>query len=455
MSVGTGGICGVYPSNRSSFKNFLVNKAVHPVQLVIASNYPVHKAVRTLSTLSSKYLRDPSKYPVAEATGAVLDQFVDLFNPDTPEDRALIKAMIVSPMWGCRPGKVPLFVISSDHGVGSGKTSTVEAIAALYGGLISTERGDSPYELAVRLASADARRMILIDNVKGRQDSQKWEAMITAQEVTLRRLHHGSFMTPNRWIWCLTANLADLSTDLASRSVIIKIGRPQHGTDFHTAYAGFLDQHRDGLVADILAYLQSPAVCEIKNPSRWQSWERAVLSRMQDGSDLAALIRARRAGVDGDTSDALDARYVIETVLTSAGFDPRYHRVHIPTAMLCPAFSENMGERITGKSLWAHLTGLLRTAPLSHCEKGRPRIGGKKTSAGLIWDPPKAQGDLRRWSDGPPSEPGIGSIIGFPSRSIESSGPEMDQQAAGDPVEAVLPGGWTTEELNALIPDDE
>jgi len=306
-----------------------------------------------------------------------------------------------------------------------------------------------------RLASADARRMILIDNVKGRQDSQKWEAMITAQEVTLRRLHHGSFMTPNRWIWCLTANLADLSTDLASRSVIIKIGRPQHGTDFHTAYAGFLDQHRDGLVADILAYLQSPAVCEIKNPSRWQSWERAVLSRMQDGSDLAALIRARRAGVDGDTSDALDARYVIETVLTSAGFDPRYHRVHIPTAMLCPAFSENMGERITGKSLWAHLTGLLRTAPLSHCEKGRPRIGGKKTSAGLIWDPPKAQGDLRRWSDGPPSEPGIGSIIGFPSRSIESSGPEMDQQAAGDPVEAVLPGGWTTEELNALIPDDE
>ena len=420
---------------------------------------------------SAYYLRGASDYDVEGADGSTLDEYVDLFCPETKHDRALIKAAIVTPMWGGHPDEQPLFSIISDHGVGSGKSSTAKAIAAPYGGSITTRKGESPYEFAVKLASNPDRRCLLVDNVKGRQSSGRWESLITADEIDIRKLHKGSYMTPNRWVWYLTANIADLSTDLASRTVVIKIGKADHSVNFDDVVREFLQKRGDDLVADILAFLQQAQQCAVPDSehTRWQSWERAVLCRMRTGRNLIELTKTRRGGVDGDTSDARDARHVIETVLSAAGFDPRRHRVHVPTAQLAPAFEEALAERMTGRKLWDHLQPLLRTGPLQHCSKGRKRIGPKKTNRGLLWDPPSAQGEWRKWSDGPPRNAGSENIIGFPSSSSPDSGPLLDHNgdqgasttSTTKPEEAkpeepdadLLPGGITMTELEGLIED--
>lgn len=398
---------------------------------------PCFSAIATLPHYPARpdtfYLHAVADYNVADADGSVLEAFVDLFNPDSDADRDLIKALVVTPFWGGHPGTIPLFVASSDHGVGVGKSSTIEAIGDVCGGCIATEKNDTAYELAVRMGSEPARRLMLIDNVKGRQDSSKWEAMITAKEVSLRRLNRGSFMVPNGWVWAMTANLCDLSTDLASRAVVIKIGRRQHTRDFKTEVAEFLAEKREALIADILAYLAGDARCEITSPSRWQAWERAVLARMPNGDELARLIEQRRAGVDSDTDDAEEARYAIAAFLSGAGWDAERHNVMIATSLLLEPMRELTGRAyLNAQQMWAYLEPLLRTKPLNHCEKTRKQVAGKQVT-GLLWSVRPSE-RVHRWDETPPYEGensgGNSNVVGFPTRP--SCAPDEDE----DPDEA-------------------
>ena len=110
------------------------------------------------------------------AEGEALDEFLNFFSPSTPEDRELIKALVLTLFWGGEPGQRPAFLITTDgsgpaNGVGAGKTTVVETCSKLCGGFLSTSRTESIEGLKKRILkqdnSARAREFSYLTTLRG------------------------------------------------------------------------------------------------------------------------------------------------------------------------------------------------------------------------------------------------------------------------------------------------
>ena len=185
------------------------------------------------------YLTTP---PAAKESGK-LDELLDRFCPETPEDRELIRALVLTLYWGGPAGQRPQFVVVADPakekqaGRGTGKTVLVELLAHLAGGCIDLQLGVSYDRQVSNLLSPSSwqRRVVFIDNLKTLHFSNgAVESYITRSEITGHRLHQGFAVRPNLLTWVVTVNGASFSTDMARRSVVIRLKRPnksrRHGT---------------------------------------------------------------------------------------------------------------------------------------------------------------------------------------------------------------------------------
>ena len=193
--------------------------------------------------------------------GSCLEQLVARFNPATPGDRSLIKALFVTPFWGGLGGQRPAFVIEGPEededqaGRGVGKTTLVEMVAELAGGYLDCEVNEDPASIKKRLLSPDARayRIGLLDNLKSLHfSSGALEKLITASTISGHQLYHGEARRANTITWALTLNSAALSKDLAQRSVVIRLARPQHSGNWESQTKRFIAENRETIVGDIL-----------------------------------------------------------------------------------------------------------------------------------------------------------------------------------------------------------
>jgi hypothetical protein len=250
---------------------------------------------------------------------------INAFNPETEFDRQLMLAALLTPGWGGACGTRPAFLFTSDHGRGVGKTQTAERIADVWGGCLTVTAGEDWDTVRKRLLGDDSltKRVILIDNLKGKLSNGDIEGAITSKNIDGWKPYHGQASRPNRLTWFITANSPSLSRDLADRSVIIKVGKQKHGRDFVGWSNQHIEKHRAEILAELFAILQRDPVCKIekKNRDRWQAWQDAILSRMDDGNELAELIKERRPDVDSDLDDADD--------LANALFDLMRERGHV------------------------------------------------------------------------------------------------------------------------------
>jgi hypothetical protein len=291
---------------------------------------------------------------------ARLAEFLDHLNPETNADRALLEAALLTPGWGGPCGARPAFVLASDHGRGSGKTLTAETIAAVWGGAIGCDIAtrDGIDRLRQRLLhdATAARRVALMDNLKGTTSSAEIESLITAGEIQGHKLYSGDASRPNRLTWFVTANRPHMSRDLADRSVVIKIGRPRR-EDFASWASAFVDQHRLEIVATIITRLAGPPVCSIPADcrDRWRGWQEAVLSRVQGGNASASEIIARRPAVDADAEDWCEIEAEITALIRAAGHDPDVETVAMPLSALAARLCETTGIRFTPKGLASKL----------------------------------------------------------------------------------------------------
>lgn len=281
-------------------------------------------------------------------TGKTLDEFLAATNPESEDDRELIRAAMLTMVWGGGAGLRPAFVFTSKHGTGAGKTLTAETLAEVFGGAICRSRSkNSSDEFTTRLLSRESRekRVVLYDNLKGVNDSASIESLITSKRISGKQMYQGEGSRPNYLTWLLTANSPSLSRDLAERSVVIEIGRPKPA-DFVTVVAEFLVARRKHLVADLLHILQGPSRSSIapKNWDRWRAWQIGVLEKLDNADRLAELIISRRRGVDGDSEEADAIKECIESYLARcriqyAGaqrmpLDPATEKVGIPTKVV-------------------------------------------------------------------------------------------------------------------------
>jgi hypothetical protein len=218
-------------------------------------------------------------------------------------------AAMMTPGWGGPPGARPMFVFASDYGQGSGKTETAKAIGRLWGGGTALDYEDNWQNISKRIMSSDdwLSRVFLFDNIKGKFGGSAIESAVTAEFLTGHKMFVGTVKRPNDATFFLTFNLPEMTRDLAQRSIIIKIGKPQAG-DFIEWASIFVNEHRLQLISDLLQLLRQPAerVVSMKFADRWRAWQRDVLSKVPGGDvdELAAEIIERRPGADADAEES-------------------------------------------------------------------------------------------------------------------------------------------------------
>jgi hypothetical protein len=279
-------------------------------------------------------------------TGDALRRLVARFTPSTTVDRDLLTALFVTPFWGGRPGTRPAFVLTSDAGRGAGKTTLAEFVGYVAGGLLAFEPGEDSEKMKQRLLSPEAvgKRVALVDNVKRTRFSwAELEALVTTPVVSGKRLYVGEAQRPNTLTWIVTLNGVALSTDLAQRSVIIKLDKATYCGDWKDETYRFIDSNRDALIADIAGFFERDR-WQLGRASRWGAWERDILSRIDEPGEAQQVILERQAECDADGDDGAMVDEYVADQLAGLGYCPDTVQVRIPVRVVAHWFVEAMGE---------------------------------------------------------------------------------------------------------------
>lgn len=252
------------------------------------------------------YLGDP---PEAKSTGKI-NELVKRFLPKTDDDRELIKALILSLFWGGPPGKRPQFVIVADEsgdedaGRGTGKSTLPEYLSQLVGGCIDIDPSEDRGHIRSNLLSPTSwgQRIALIDNLKSARYSNDFlEKLVTRSEITGHRLYQGFATRPNLLVYIVTVNGAFFSTDMAQRSVVIRLARPlDTPQDWDAETVAFIESNRTDIVADIRWHLEGKEPKSLSKVDRWRPWCLNVLSRCENPDQLLQHIKQQRNRIDAD-----------------------------------------------------------------------------------------------------------------------------------------------------------
>lgn len=261
-----------------------------------------------------------------------LNILIGRLNADAEIDRSLLHALMLTLAWGGPPGARPAFVISSPHpGKGQGKSQTAGQLAEIFGGPVIVSAFEDADRIRSRLLSDDAvvKRSVLYDNAKGKIHGADVEQRITAKIIDGHKMYHGQATRLNLLTNIFTGNSPSLSQDLADRAVPISIGR-QKRTDFVSWAGVFIPQHRAEIISELLHDLAAPPACSIEkdNRDRWSAWQDAILTRFENGNEIAAEIIRRRPSLDSDLDDANDIGQVVLSMVSKIiGFEKKVIKI--------------------------------------------------------------------------------------------------------------------------------
>ncbi len=239
--------------------------------------------------------------------GSAIRGLIERFTPATPIDGDLMLAALLTILWGGSCGSRPAFVFTADAGRGKGKSKAAELLSRVAGGTIDFSANEDMGQIKTRLLSPDAlpKRVALLDNVKSHRFSwAELEALITAPAISGRRMYVGEGTRPNTLTWIVTLNGAALSTDMAQRSIIVKIGEPNRSRSWEDDTTAYIEANRQAIIADAIGILSGPPQAELARYSRWATWEAGVLSRLPDPSEAQAVILERQGAVDVEAEEA-------------------------------------------------------------------------------------------------------------------------------------------------------
>ncbi len=317
----------------------------------VAKAYDAVELLPHVPPLATHFYAHPS---VRHCDGSRLNRLLDFFCPATNVDRELIKAAFVTPFWGGRGGSRPGFIVTADAGRGAGKSKLVEMVGRIAGGLLDFSTNEDGGQIKQRLLSPDglSARVALLDNVKTLRFSwAELEALMTAPNISGKRLYVGEASRPNTLTWFITINGASLSTDIAQRCVIVKLAPPQRSGTWETEVSEYIDVNAQGVVGDIVSLLSARAA-PLARFSRWALWEQAVLARLNDPAALQASIAERQQLADVELDESQIVEDYFRQRLEALNYDADVDRVHIPTGVAAEWFKQATGERhsVTGAS---------------------------------------------------------------------------------------------------------
>lgn len=325
---------------------------------------------------------------VEPGNGEHLEQLLDRFCPASEIDRDLILAAMMTLIWGGPGGTRPAFVIDSSDGRGVGKSKLAELLGVLVGGALDLRDGEQIASIKSRLLSPEGikKRVAIIDNVKS--DNFSWadlESMITAPFISGKEMYVGEAARPNVLTWLVTLNSANLSTDLAQRSVIIKLTTPQRSDTWEEDTSNFIREHQWQIIADIVGMLRSKPQ-RLSAYTRWATWERDILSRLPDPSGAQQVILERQQAADVEDEEASLIEECFVEWLARLGYTPRTATVHIPSAICTTWMNTATGKRLNNISAPRFLKQLIGAGRLPQLQVNPCKTHGR----GFLWTGPDA-----------------------------------------------------------------
>lgn len=291
-----------------------------------------------------------------DGDGEHLTWLLDRFCPADPLDRQLIVLMMATVFWGGGGGQRPIFMITA-NGTGSGKTTLASVVGELAGGMISIGQRDSVEKITERMLTNEGRdkRILFVDNIKAtRFSSADIEQLVTAPVISGRELYRGESQRPNNLTWIMTMNGVSTGKDIAERTILIELRRPEYSGKWTDETMSYVREHRKEIICDLLAFLRGPRE-KLLHSTRWGPWDDAVVSRLADPDPVMELIRSRQRAVDVDADEALLVQDYFRDRLEDLRFDVAADAIFIPASIAnqwhCAALNERMGVQKTSRWL--------------------------------------------------------------------------------------------------------
>ncbi len=210
------------------------------------------------------------------APSGKFEGLVNFFRPATEEDRILLRVLLAAPMF-FRPGiDRPLWIIDSTTGPRSGKSTLAHLLSYLHGNTIGGQQPimvqpealrNNGEEITKRVISAGGRekKILLIDNVTGRFTCPELAAMITAPAISGRAPYgRGEETRPNDLTYMITANTAQIDTDLATRAFWVILEKPSDDAGWKGAVMDYIDEHRMDILSELCQILKAGPQFELE-----------------------------------------------------------------------------------------------------------------------------------------------------------------------------------------------
>lgn len=234
--------------------------------------------------------RDPCK-PTSDHSA--LKGLLKFFAPANDQTKTLLPVFFASPLY-YRPGiQRPAWVIDSADGAGVGKTTLVELLARLYRCdpiRTSMRQLNNDFgELLKNILSSGGRqsRVLLVDNATGEVSSDALADMITASSLSGRVPYgRGEETRPNDITYCITANNASLSDDIASRSFCLLLRRPDSSlVEWKDSVITYIEKNRFAIFGDIIDCLDNNREITAVPKTRVPEFERQVVQPLCEDFD--------------------------------------------------------------------------------------------------------------------------------------------------------------------------
>ncbi len=263
-----------------------------------------------------------------------LDELLKFFTPASNIDRVLLKAAFVTPMLEILGGR-PAFVIDSTSGRGAGKTSVVDTVGDLYGGVITVptkyfKSKNTTDEVNKSLMDELGRqkRVVLVDNVAGFFGSDMFAEALTRKTIQGRLSYgKGTEYRRNDLTWYLTANDAEYDADAISRSVFLKLGKHVSDPNWEKKTGAFIAKYRDQMLGEIRNLIRQNSGIEGKLPMRYGTWCEKVLknccTNAEEYNDIYKAI------IDNKDEFDADKKTIFELVEAVKSFGPENTSYHI------------------------------------------------------------------------------------------------------------------------------
>lgn len=361
--------------SRAEFRSALLGKAI---QYKAIEDYPHEPLVP-----NHFYLCDQ----VEQGDGSTLAAFLDFFSPKTDVDRDLLQATLMTMAWGGPGGKRPAFLFKA-RGRGKGKTTAAEQLAGVFGGCLSFSMNDRAREVKERLLSPESltKRGALLDNIKtSKISSGDFEALITAQEISGKRMYVGEASRPNTLTWFLTTNGPSLSKDMAQRCIPIELDDPNFSRDWDANILAFVEANRWKIIGDLVGVLRGPSY-PLRRYSRWGLWERDVLEKLPEPNEVQQVIRERQAEIDTDAEETGLVADYFQSRLEDLHYDTDTERVFIPSRIATQWLTEATHRDFNAISGGQYLNQQIDEESLRCLRRNRTHALGR----GYVWHGPNA-----------------------------------------------------------------